>query len=65
MSIFTAGIEMGKADIFQDLIVEIIQNEFGLALRHDVRNELGKAQRGWKGIGIRELEPVSAVLLVR
>lgn len=48
--------------LFQDLIVEIIQKEFGLALRHDVRNELGKQQRGWKGLGIRDLEPVSAVL---
>jgi hypothetical protein len=62
MSIFTAGIEMGKADIFEELIAEIIESKFGLALRHDVRNELGRSQRGWTGLGIRDLEPVSAVL---
>lgn len=57
-----SGLLVVDRRLFQDLIAEIIRNEFGLALRHDVPNELGRAQRGWKGLGLRDLEPESIVL---
>ena len=53
--------------MFEAMMAEIIKKEYGLPLRHDVKNELGKQQRGWKGLAIRELgsrafEPVVEVL---
>jgi len=56
------GLVVVDRRLFQDLIAEIVRSEFGLALRHDVPNVLGRAQRGWKGLGIRDLEPATVVL---
>jgi hypothetical protein len=39
---------------FQDLVREIIAEQYGLSLRNDVPNESGRHQRGWRGLGLRE-----------
>ena len=41
---------------FQDLVGEIITEQYGLGLRNDILNASGRHQRGWRGIGMREDE---------
>jgi hypothetical protein len=57
------GLVMVDRRLFEDLVAELIYKEFGLRLRHDVPNLLGKQQRGWRGVGLREVEPDSAVVM--
>lgn len=39
---------------FGDLIGDAVTREYGLTVRHDVRDASGRAQRGWYGLGLRE-----------
>jgi len=41
---------------FQDLVGEIITEQYGLGLRNDILNASGRHQRGWRGIGMRDDE---------
>jgi hypothetical protein len=38
---------------FKSLIAEVIREEFGVGLRHDLRSEDGRSSQGWSGLGIR------------
>jgi len=57
------GLVMVDRRLFEDLVAELIYKEFGLRLRHDVPNLLGKQQRGWRGVGLREIEPEPALAM--
>jgi len=39
---------------FEPILAEIVKNEHGLGLRHDVLNSLGKHQRGWRGLSLKD-----------
>lgn len=38
---------------FKKLISETVREEFGVALRHDLRDDAGKWRRGWKGLKLK------------
>jgi P4 family phage/plasmid primase-like protien len=38
-------------------IGDIVARQHGLAMRHDIRGASGKAQRGWRGLGLRVKGP--------
>jgi len=57
------GLVMVDRRLFEDLVAELIYKEFGLRLRHDVPNLLGKQQRGWRGVGLRENESEPALAM--
>jgi len=42
---------------FGDLIGDAATREYGLTVRHDVRDAAGKAQRGWSGLRLRGKNP--------
>ena len=46
------GVEPVARKAFRQLVVEIIQEEFGLGLRADLKNDAGRYQRGWKGLAV-------------
>ena len=39
---------------FEDLVGDIIGQQYGLGLRNDLLNGSGRQQRGWRGIGMRQ-----------
>jgi hypothetical protein len=39
---------------FGDLIGDAVTRQYGLTVRHDIRDATGKAQRGWNGLRLRE-----------
>jgi hypothetical protein len=41
---------------FQDLVGEVVTEQYGLGLRNDILNASGRHQRGWRGVGMREDE---------
>ena len=41
-------------NVFESLMTEIVKREHGICLRHSVLNNMGKQQRGWQGIGLKE-----------
>jgi hypothetical protein len=45
-------------NMFEPVFAELVKNEYGLGLRHDVPNLLGKQQRGWRGLGLKENRPI-------
>lgn len=47
------GVEpVGRRD-FKGLVADVIQKDFGLGVRNDIRDGAGKYQRGWKGLCLR------------
>lgn len=38
---------------FEPVLAELVKNEYGLGLRHDVLNSIGKHQRGWRGLSLK------------
>lgn len=42
---------------FASLIGDVIVHQFGLTPRHDIRDDCGKSQRGWRGIALVENSP--------
>jgi P4 family phage/plasmid primase-like protien len=42
---------------FGDLVADAVTRTCGLTIRHDVRDAVGKAQRGWNGLRLRENLP--------
>ena len=46
------GVEPVARKLFRRMIVDIIQEEFGLGLRADLKNAEGRYQRGWKGLAV-------------
>ena len=40
---------------FRSFIAEVIEEEFGLSYRKDLKNEQGKWIRGWKGLKVNEV----------
>ena len=48
------GLVLVERSLFEDLVAKMIKEQYGLGLRHDVPNAIGKQQRGWRGVGIRE-----------
>ena len=47
------GLMLVERRLYQDLVREIIVEQYGLSLRNDVPNESGRHQRGWRGLGLR------------
>ena len=45
-----------QRNVFKGLISDIIREEYGMALRRDLKNEAGKFTQGWKGLLCRPLE---------
>ena len=39
--------------MFEPMLAELVKNLHGLGLRHDVLNSLGKHQRGWRGLSLK------------
>ena len=39
---------------FKDLVAEVIREQYGLGIRHDVEDERGKQNHGWLGIDCRQ-----------
>ena len=39
---------------FGSVIGDVLVRQFGITVRHDIPDETGKPQRGWRGIAIRE-----------
>ena len=48
------GLMLVERRHFEDLVREIIVEQYGLNLRNDLPNESGRHQRGWRGLGLRE-----------
>lgn len=46
-----------KRQEFKHLVAEVIREEFRVGLRHDIVDDRGKAQHGWRGIDCR-LDPI-------
>jgi hypothetical protein len=57
------GMMLVERSLFENLAVEIIKKEFGLGLRHDIPNALGRQQRGWRGVGLKEGDRDLAALM--
>jgi hypothetical protein len=48
-----------KRTTFRQLMVDLMKDSFGICLRRDIKDEQGKAQEGWKGVGKNYTEPKS------
>ena len=44
------GLVLVERRLFVDLVTKMIEEQYGLGLRHDIPDALGKRQRGWKGV---------------
>lgn len=42
---------------FGHVIDELVARQYGLTMRHDVSDDNGKAQRGWRGLSLRKKNP--------
>ncbi len=51
------GLSILQRKKFKSMMTHLIFEKYGLNLRHDVRNALGKQQEGWKGLICRFDEP--------
>ena len=49
-----------KRSMFKATMRDLMRDKFGLALRRDVPNELGKQQEAWRGVRLIEAETVAA-----
>lgn len=47
------GLMLVERKLFEDLVGDIIGQQYGLGLRNDLLNGSGRHQRGWRGIGMR------------
>ena len=48
------GLMLVKRSLFEDLVGEIITEQYGLGLRNDILNGSGRHQRGWRGLDLRQ-----------
>ena len=47
-------LEQMKRSMFKATMQDLMQEQFGLALRRDVPNEFGKQQEAWRGVKLIE-----------
>ena len=45
---------MLKRSSFKAILTDLLKEQFGIGIRRDLKNEEGKCQEGFKGVGVHE-----------